>query len=201
MENTEFLMESERKTRKWWLALLCVGLLMNGLVIFGLLGKKMPTPGIETSFSFRIFIFGVSVAFYYLYYVLCYQKSTTFLLTFSLVAFWFGIVANIVFWMQGLLPIDLFFCVASIVGILNYIVSLKLRRLNKSLNGYANFPEDSKEAASLFESALSKEELQNLFAEGLKKWPHLKWVLRREKKIKEESFRSGDCGEPRSSKQ
>jgi hypothetical protein len=185
MELKGILTESEWKTRKVWVALLFIGIWMNAMVFFVLLGtEKIPTPGIEIAFPFRIFGFATGVTFSYLYYALCYQRRTTFLLTFSLAAFWVSLIADLVFFLKGALQVDLFFVFSLVFRTISYIFTWKLRHLNKALKGYAKFPEESREATALIQSAASKEELQNLFSDGVKKWPRLKGVLERERKIK-----------------
>lgn len=187
MEFKNLLTENEQKTRKGWLVLLFIATSMNAIVFFGLLGtENMPTPGIEIPLTLRIFGFATGLSFCYLYYALCYRRSTTFLLTFSLVAFWLSLLSDALLYFKGTLRLDLFFGVTLVTGIINYFFTRKLRHLNKALKGYAKFPEESKEAAALIQSAASKEELQNFFADGIKKWPRLKWVLQRERNNKSE---------------
>ena len=139
----------------------------------------------EIPLLFRALGFGSGVAFAFLYYALCYRRTTTFLLTFSMVSLWLSLLANAVLVLKGSLPVDLLLVLTLVTGSINYIFTWKLRNLNKALKGYAKFPEESKEAAAWIQSAASKSELQNFFSEGLKKWPRLKWVLKRERRMKE----------------
>ena len=174
------LTEEEKRTKKGWLFLLLFGLLLSAAAIFGVVGpQKTPPPPI-----FSLIGLGFGAAFAYLYYSLCYRRATTFLLTFSLISFWASLLTNAILLFKGVLPIDLFIGLSLITGALNYIFTLRLRRLNKALKGYAKFPEESKEAAASFQSATSQAEVRGVYSEGVKKWPHLKWVLKRERTIK-----------------
>jgi hypothetical protein len=190
MAPNQFLTEKEKQTKKGWLILLFSGILINAAVWFGIVrSQEMP----QIPLVFRILGLGVGVAFAYLYYALCYRRTTTFLLTFSLVSFWLALACNAILLFKGLLPWDPFLGITLVTGALNYFFTWRLRGLNKALKGYAKFPEESGDAAAIMQSAVSQSELEIFYSAGLKKWPHLKWVLKRERGIRKDFLASEVC--------
>jgi len=181
----EFLTEEEKTTKKWWLVFLFVSVLLSASVFFGVLGTQKIG---ELPLPLRLFSLGTSIAFAYIYYALCYRRTKTFLLTLSLISFWLTSFTNVILLLNRSLPLDLFLTLSFLAGVVNYIFTRRLRHLNKALKGYAQYPSESQEASAWIQAAQSKGQLQQLFSEGLKKWPRLKWVLRREKAIKSAAF-------------
>jgi len=183
MAPNQILTQKEKQTKKGWLILLFVAVLTNVAVFFGWLGSMPDLPLFA-----RLAGIAGAATMAYLYYLICYRRTTTFLLTFSLICFWVTLLTNMYLLSQRMIPFDLLFKITLVTGSLNYYFTWQLRRLNKALKEYAKFPEESREATAFIQSAASPIELKVFIAEGLKKWPHLKWVLKREQRIKESIF-------------
>jgi cobalamin synthase len=180
MEVDNVLTKDEIQTRKWWVRILFASVLFSVYMLFFLEHTNLAT------LSFAVRFLGVfsGAIFAYIYYTLCYKKQTTFLLSFSLVGFWFSLFVNAALFLSNKIEIDPFLGISTVMGTVSYIFTRRLRHFNKAIKGYKKYPDEVSNVATLIQDASSKEELERAFVGGVKKWPHLKWVLRREKKIR-----------------
>ena len=195
------LTSGELQTRKRWLLFFLIVSGFSFLISF-LMFWILPQYKLRSA-DF-VFAIASSLIMPCLWYYFCYKKHTTFLLTLNLISSFLGLFGFFVSFLLILftapqiigpvLTATLLLVSGLFISMALYLLLLtwRFRKVNKLIQCYKRHPFELCEAACTYmREAHSLEHLESLHNEGIKKWPSLRHLLERERRLLRKLLKNG----------